>query len=102
MGDRLRVDLVELSETACALTALVGDFQDAEKNADAASADVGSSEISDALNAFATNWNYHKKKLVSTLEAVRDMADQSRETYIGVDEQLAQEMVDAMSRPVGQ
>ena len=97
MGDRIRVDLVELGETACALGALVTDFQGAEKQAEAASADVGSPEIADALHEFATNWNYHKKKLIATLEGVRDMADQGRETYIGVDEQLAQSMSEALA-----
>lgn len=98
MGNRLRVDLAELGETACALTALVADFQGAEKQAEAAAADVGSPEIAKALHGFATNWDFHKKKLVETLEGVRDMADQGRETYIGVDEQLAQSMADAMRR----
>ena len=54
------------------------------------------------MHAFATNWNYHKAKLVELREGMRDMAQEGHKTYVGADDQLAEELVSASQRPVGQ
>ncbi len=102
MGDRLKVDLAELASTAAGLTALISNFASSSEKAEEIGGDLGHPDLSDAMHAFATNWSYHKAKLVELLEGVRDMAQEGHTTYVGVDDHLAAELVSASQRPVGQ
>lgn len=92
MGDRLLVDLDALRETANELKTLAKDFRNASKTAADAMGAVGHDQVADALDEFTSNWRRHRDALVSSLDAVAQMARDSRATYVEADEELAAEL----------
>lgn len=92
MGGRLKVDLDALADTATELRGLAREFRGAAKTVDGAKSAVGHERVADALNEFSDNWRRHREALVKSLDAVSDMARDSRETYIEVDEDLATQL----------
>ncbi len=96
MSDRLRVDLAALRGTATELRGLAREFRDAAKKVDDARGAVGHRKVADALEEFAGNWRRHREALVSSLDAVADMAQNSHDTYREADEDLAAEIEKAV------
>ncbi|MFL6111297.1 MAG: hypothetical protein ACJ786_08085 [Catenulispora sp.] len=56
---------------------------------------MGSGRMADTLHEFATNWDVHKKKLQSELEALQSAADKGAKAWNGVDADLAKALMDA-------
>jgi uncharacterized protein YukE len=52
----------------------------------------GASQIQDAMGQFSDNWNYHRGKLESAIEALLTMLKQTKDTFMQADEQLAKQL----------
>ena len=94
MADHIAVDTTGLRETAAALGRLKEAFDDAGSIADGARADLGSPDVADAVNDFADNWKIRRGKLTKSLDSLRQMANDSAETFETADEELATELAE--------
>ena len=54
-----------------------------------------SGRMADTLHEFATNWDVHKKKLLSELEALQSAAEKGAKAWNGLDSDLAKALLDA-------
>lgn len=91
MGDHLKVDLALIRATGAGL----GRIRDALQHAEAASPGagvLGVGGLAGAMDDFVDNWEIHRRKLVSSVEAHQKMATDSAEAYESTDEQLAGEL----------
>ena len=89
MGNRLKVDLDALADTAGELRNLADEFRRAAQTGDLARHAVGHDRVADALGTFTGNWRRHRESLVSSLDAVAKMAEESHATYTRTDSELA-------------
>lgn len=88
----LVVDLNLLETTAGALGLLIEEFTNASKIVTAHEADIGDATLNSALQSFASDWQVHREKLVSSMQAVYKMATESHKAYISTDDKLAQDL----------
>lgn len=89
MSGRLKVDLDALSDTARSLDVLARQFRNASCALGAARSAVGHPDVAAAMSEFTGNWRRHREALVSSLEAVADMASDSHAAYTEADRELA-------------
>ena len=91
MGDHLKIDLALIRATGAGL----GRIRDALQHADATKPGagvLGLGGLAGAMDDFVDNWEIHRKKLVSSVEAHEKMATDSAEAYENTDEGLAKEL----------
>jgi hypothetical protein len=88
VGD-LEVDLDLLGETAGSLGMLVHEFERASAIVEDAESAVGRNALLDELREFVDEWSHKREKLTESLNAVYQMATQSREAFVQVDNDLA-------------
>jgi hypothetical protein len=86
----LKVDYQLLSSTERNLSSLVSEFQNMEAQEDAYSGAMGSGDIVSAMNGFATNWNDHKKSLISSMQTLGTMVSETRQHFQQTDTKLAE------------
>jgi hypothetical protein len=88
LGDHLKVDVALIRTTAQRL----GAIKDALQHPDASKPGrevLGSDDLSRAMDEFVGNWEVHRDKLVSALEAHQQMAAASADAYEHTDSELA-------------
>ncbi|MBV9143163.1 MAG: hypothetical protein JO115_19990 [Pseudonocardiales bacterium] len=88
VGDYLKVDVALLRATGAGL----GQIKDILQHAQASSPGyqvLGSHELSEVMDDFVSNWEIHRGKLVSAVEAHQQMALQSADAYEHTDSELA-------------
>lgn len=85
----LEVDLDLLGETAGSLGMLVHEFERAATIVEDAESAIGRNALLDEMRAFVDEWSHKREKLVESLNAVYEMATQSRDAYVQVDNDLA-------------
>ena len=85
----LKVDYQLLDSTERSLSSLVSEFQNMQAQEDAYSGAMGSGDIASAMNGFATNWNKHKKNLVSSMQALGKMVSETKQQFQKTDTKLA-------------
>ncbi len=85
----LEVDLDLLGETAGSLGMLVHEFQRAAAIVEDAESAIGRNALLDEMREFVDEWSHKREKLVESINAVHQMATQSREAYVRVDNDLA-------------
>lgn len=85
----LEVDLDLLGETAGSLGMLVHEFQRAAAIVEDAESAIGRNALLDEMREFVDEWSHKREKLVESINAVYQMATQSREAYVQVDNDLA-------------
>jgi hypothetical protein len=84
----LIVDYQLLDTTESSLGSLSKEFQGLqalEKGYDGA---IGSGDIASAMDDFAGNWDYHKKRLVGSMQALGTMVHQTKQTFQDTDSKL--------------
>jgi nucleoid-associated protein YejK len=86
----LVVDLSMLQETAGSLGMLIEEFNRASQIVDDNRGAIGENALLHALDDFVDNWKVHRDELLESMKAVYDMATQSHDGYIQVDNELAQ------------
>jgi hypothetical protein len=94
MADHIKINTGELANIGDALSRLIGEFQNSGNIADHYSGDLGSGRMADTLHEFATNWNVHKKNLLSNLGNLQSAAAEGAKTWDGVDSDLAKALTD--------
>jgi hypothetical protein len=88
----LVVDLSLLESTAGSLGMLVEEFSNATKIVTSHETVVGEPQLVAALQAFSGDWRAHREELVSSMNAVYQMATKSHKAYIDTDNKLAQDL----------
>jgi hypothetical protein len=101
MADHIAINTAELENVASTLTHLISEFQDSGKTVDHYSGSLGSGRMADTLHEFASNWDVHKKKLLSQLEALQSAADKGAKAWNGLDADLAKALTDAAGKKEG-
>lgn len=77
-----------LMESITSLHTIKYEFEHTSEHQHDLADDWGSGDIEHAMNSFAGNWNYHRKQLLSSIEAVGEMAEKSYEAFGDVDTKL--------------
>jgi hypothetical protein len=87
MGARLRADLGRIREVSARLGGIEREFSQSTRLS--ALPDVGSVELSGALDAFASGWSQHRQELIADLRQVATLSDAAATAYEGTDARLA-------------
>lgn len=95
----LRVDYDLLSQTEKTLSTLHGELSNCEAQVGAYDSDWGSDDVRNAMGSFTSNWETHRKKLLSSMEATGQLVSTSLETFRRVDQKLA---ADLTTQPAAQ
>jgi ferritin len=85
----LEVDLGLLGETAGSLGMLLHEFQRAADIVEDAESAIGRNALLDEMREFVDEWTHKREKLVESINAVYQMATQSQEAFVQVDNDLA-------------
>jgi len=88
----LVVNLSLLDSTAGALSMLIEEFQNASQIVKGSQSQIGDQTLINALDDFAGDWEVHRQDLLSSMEAVYQMATKSHKAYIDTDDKLAREL----------
>ncbi|MET0931325.1 MAG: hypothetical protein ABWX74_17525 [Aeromicrobium sp.] len=95
MTSDLQVDYMLLEMAEKELDGLKKEFDDIEKRRDESSDFWGSDEVKDAMHEFASNMDYHRKKLSEKLDTVRSKVTTTLETFREADAELAKSFDEA-------
>jgi hypothetical protein len=88
----LVVDLSLLEQTADELGVLITEFSGASAIVTNSSGSVGDPSLVAALEEFAGDWRVHREQLLTSMEAVHQMADKSHRSYLETDDKLAAQL----------
>lgn len=88
----LVVDLALLEQSAGDLGVLIEEFGNTSMIVSGYSGAVADPDLVTALEEFASNWRVHREKLLSSMQAVHQMAAKSHQAYISTDDKLAGEL----------
>lgn len=86
----ISVDLTMLQQTASQLNTLISEFDNAAKIV--SGANIGDGTIDGALGNFANDWKFHRKSLISSMQAVQKMASKGYKGYTSTDNKLASDL----------
>jgi len=84
----LKVDYTLLDQSETSLSGLVSDFQNIKAQESSYDGALGSGDIAGAMDSFAGNWDYHRKKLVSSMQALGTMINQTKQAFTQTDTKL--------------
>lgn len=96
MGDHLKVDVALIRATGEGL----GQVKDILQHAQASNPGyqvLGSHELSEVMDDFVGNWEIHRGKLMSAVEAHQQMVLQSADAYEHTDSELAKVLTEHSS-----
>jgi len=85
----LKVDYGILGQTESSLRSLVSEFATIKTQDDAYSEAWGSGDIAAAMGGFSGNWDYHRKKLQTSMESLGTMVAKCRAEFARADTKLA-------------
>lgn len=91
MGDHLKVDVALIRATAAGLGLIKGALQHADASTPGAEV-LGLGGLAEAMDDFVHNWDIHRGKLISAVEAHEKMATASADAYEHTDTELAKEL----------
>ena len=95
MADHIKINTHDLEDVAGTLKRLMEEFKNSGNIVDHYAGSLGSGRMADTLHEFASNWDIHKKKLESQLEALQSVAEKGAQAWNGVDADLAKALMDA-------
>jgi uncharacterized protein YukE len=84
----LKVDYTLLDQSEKSLSSLVSEFQNIKAQESGYDGAMGSGDIASAMDSFAGNWDYHRGKLVDSMESLGKMISQSKQAFQKTDNQL--------------
>jgi predicted methyltransferase MtxX (methanogen marker protein 4) len=84
----LKVDYTLLDQSETSLSSLVSDFQNIKAQESSYDGALGSGDIASAMDSFAGNWDYHRKKLVGSMQALGTMISQTKQAFTQTDTKL--------------
>jgi uncharacterized protein YukE len=88
----LKVDYQLLDSTEHTLTSLTSEFQNIKAQTGSYDGAMGSGDIASAMDSFAGNWDYHRQKLVGSMQALGKMISESRQQFTKTDTKLAKSL----------
>jgi hypothetical protein len=90
VGNRdLCVDYSVLEKSKTDLTTIKNEFENASRHKDAVRGSLGSGEVASAMDEFVDNWDYHRKDLLESIEALLKMVEETINTFQKTDQKLA-------------
>lgn len=89
----LKVDYQLLDSTERTLSSLTSEFQHIKARESGYDGAMGSGDIASAMDSFAGNWDYHRDKLVGSMQALGKMITESKKKFTETDSQLASSLV---------
>ena len=90
----LVVDYGLLGQTESSLRSLVSEFANIRTQEHAYSSAWGSGDIAAAMDGFAGNWDYHRKKLQASMEALGTAVAKCRAEFAKAETKLAGDLTD--------
>ena len=88
----LKVEFDLLNSAKKTLTNLTSEFQHIKAQESAYDGAMGSGDITGALGSFSGNWDYHRNKLVGSMQALGQLIDESEKQFHKTDDQLAKNL----------
>ena len=88
----LKVEFDLLNSAKKTLTTLTSEFQNIKAAESAYDGAMGSGDITGALGSFSGNWDYHRNKLVGSMQALGQLIDESEKQFHKTDDQLAKNL----------
>jgi hypothetical protein len=88
----LVVDYGLLDQAESSLRRLVSEFANIKTQELAYAGAWGSGDIAAAMDGFAGNWDYHRKKLEASMESLGTMVSQCQADFRKVDKGLANDL----------
>ena len=85
----LKVDYQLLDSTERTLSSLVSEFQHIKARDGSYDGAMGSGDIASAMDGFAGNWDYHRQKLVGSMQALGKMISESKDQFQQTDHRMA-------------
>jgi hypothetical protein len=89
MGDKLKANLTQISQTSRQVSALADEFGRATELADTPESVLGSAQLSSTLEAFASTWSVRRTQLIDDLRTLSAKTQEAVDAYHGTDESLA-------------
>jgi len=84
----LKVDYQLLDSTERNLSDLISQFQNIKAQTSDYNGAMGSGDIAGAMGSFAGNWDYHRKKLISSMQSLGQMVSETKKQFQDADNQL--------------
>ena len=88
MAPDLKVDYQLLDTTEQTLSSLVSEFQNIKAQESGYDGAMGSGDVAGAMDGFAGNWDYHREKLVGSMQALGKMVSDSKQQFQNTDTKL--------------
>jgi uncharacterized protein YukE len=85
----LAVDYNLLDQTESTLSRLRSEFGDIQAQQRAYFSTWGSDAIASVMDDFAGNWDYHRKKLLDSMESLGEMVSQCKSSFAKADTDLS-------------
>ena len=83
---------VEFDLLNSAKKTLTSEFQNIKAQESGYDGAMGSGDITGALGSFSGNWDYHRNKLVGSMQALGQLIDESEKQFHKTDDQLAKNL----------
>jgi hypothetical protein len=84
----LKVDYQLLDSSERTLSNLTSEFQNIKAQESGYDGAMGSGDIASAMDSFAGNWDYHRGKLVGSMQALGKMIGESKKQFTQTDTKL--------------
>ncbi|SCE44692.1 hypothetical protein GA0115240_16314 [Streptomyces sp. DvalAA-14] len=91
----LKVSYDRLEESSRNLQAIQRELEDTGHHQSDIAGALGSGDMAHAMHDFASNWDYHRHKLLDKIQAMGEMAEKTMEAFKDVDEKLRNGLTDA-------
>ena len=88
MAPDLKVNYQLLDEAERSLSSLRQEFNSLQAQEQGYDGALGSGEIASAMDGFAGNWDYHRRQLVSSMEALGKMVQDCKQKFQSTDTKL--------------
>jgi hypothetical protein len=88
----LKVEFGLLDSAEKTLTSLTSEFQNIKAQESGYEGAMGSGDIAGALGSFSGNWDYHRDKLVGSMQALGKMITESKKQFQETDGKLAKNL----------
>lgn len=88
----LVVDYNLLDQVESTLSGLHGEFSDIQAQQHSYFSAWGSDAIASAMDDFAGNWDYHRKKMLDSMESLGKMVGQCKLSFSKADTDLSNEL----------
>jgi hypothetical protein len=87
---KVEFDLLDSAEKT--LTSLTSEFQNIKTSTGDYDGALGSGDIAGAMGSFSGNWDYHRGKLVGSMQALGQMIGESKKQFHATDNKLASDL----------